>query len=241
MRHRPWEDYITRAHNSQFTKVSRHSTTRYLGKLFADRRVVPMKSVLPAAFSVSLTSNIWSGNAKEDYISVVAHYVNADWELQKKVIGLRLIEVSHSGENIASRIAAVVEEYGLIDKIFSVTLDNASFNARAMNTLTLMFAGYLGPDPSPVPDNPGNRNHSLVHQRCACHVINLIVKSGLKRLKPYTEDFRTAISFLNSSNQRIAMFKNYCIAQGVRPRKFGLDMDVRWNATYLMLKHLVPY
>jgi hypothetical protein len=27
----------------------------------------------------------------------------------------------------------------------------------------------------------------------------------------------------------------------MRPRKFGLDMDVRWNATYLMLKHLVPY
>ena len=51
----------------------------------------------------------------------------------------------------------------------------------------------------------------------------------------------TVINFLNSSNQRIAMFKNYCTAQGVRPRKFGLDMDVRWNATYIMLKHLVPY
>jgi hypothetical protein len=37
------------------------------------------------------------------------------------------------------------------------------------------------------------------------------------------------------------MFKNYCEAKGMRPRKFGLDMDVRWNAIYLMLKHLVPY
>ena len=60
-------------------------------------------------------------------------------------------------------------------------------------------------------------------------------------MKPYTEDFRTAINFLNSSNQRIAMFKNYYTAQGVRLRKFGLDMDVRWNATYFMLKHLLPY
>ena len=167
-----------------------------------------MKSVLPAASSIFLTSDIWSGNAKEDYISVVAHFVNADWELEKNVISLRLIEVSHSGVNIATRIAAVVEEYGLIDKIFSVTLDNASSNARAMNTLTPIFAGYLGPDPSP----------SVVHQRCACYVITLIVKSGLKRLKPYIKDFRTGINFLNSSNQRIAMFKNYCIAQGVRPR-----------------------
>ena len=37
------------------------------------------------------------------------------------------------------------------------------------------------------------------------------------------------------------MFKNYYNAKGVRPRKFGLDMDVRWNATYLMLKYLVSY
>ena len=37
------------------------------------------------------------------------------------------------------------------------------------------------------------------------------------------------------------MFKNYCTAQGVRPIKFGLDIDVRWNAIYLILKHLVPY
>ena len=75
--------------------------------------------MLPAASSVALTLDIWSSNAKEDYISVVAHYVNADWELQKRVIGLRLIEVKHSGENIAERIVVVVEEYCLINKIFS--------------------------------------------------------------------------------------------------------------------------
>jgi hypothetical protein len=37
--------------------------------------------VLPATSSVALISDIWSGNAKKDYISVVAHYVNANWEL----------------------------------------------------------------------------------------------------------------------------------------------------------------
>ena len=236
-----WEEYIVRAHNPRFAKVSRQSTTRDLGKLFNERRDILKKSVLPAASSVALTSDNWSGNAKEDYISIVAHYVNADWELQKKVIGLRLIEVKHTGENIAERIAAVVDEFGLTDKVFSITLDNASSNFKAMNELTPLFASYLGPNPSPEPQDPSNRTYSLVLQRCACHIINLIVKSGLKRLKPYLEDFRTAINFLNSSNQSIAMFKNYCVAQGVRPRKFALDMDVRWNSTYLMLKHLLPY
>jgi hypothetical protein len=66
-------------------------------------------------------------------------------------------------------------------------------------------------------------------------------KFGLKRFNPYLENCRAAINYLNSSNQRIALFKNYCSARGIRPRKVGLDMDVRWNSTYLMLKHLLSY
>ncbi|XP_066358138.1 zinc finger BED domain-containing protein RICESLEEPER 2-like [Miscanthus floridulus] len=236
-----WEDYIKRAHNPQFEKISRQTTTRDLGKLFAGQRAMLMNSVLPGASSISLTLDICSGNAKEDYISVVAHYVSVDLELQKRVVGFRLIEVSHSGENIAKRIASVVEEFGLIDKVFAVTLDNASSNAKAMETLAPMFFRYLGSYLAPTPSDPNKVKYLLVHQCCACHIINLIVKSGLKRLKPYTKDIRTAINFLNSSNQRIALFKNYCNAKGIRPRKFGLDMDVRWNSTYLMLKHLLPY
>ncbi|XP_066333309.1 zinc finger BED domain-containing protein RICESLEEPER 2-like [Miscanthus floridulus] len=236
-----WEEYIVRAHNPRFVKVSRQTTTRDLGKLFNERRNIIKNCVLSGASSVGLTSDIWSGNAKEDYISVVAHYMTADWELQKKVIGLRLIEVKHTSDNIVEKVACVIEEFGLLDKVFSVTLDNASSNAKAMETLTPMFAGYLGSEPAPTPSDPNKVKYHLVHQRCACHIVNLIVKSGLKRFKPYTEDFKTAINFLNSSNQRIALFKNFCIAKGVRPRKFGLDMDVRWNATYLMLKHLLSY
>ena len=89
--------------------------------------------------------------------------MSADWELQKTVIGLRLIEVKHTGENIVERVACVVEKFGLIDKVFSITLDNASSNAKAMETLTPMFAGYLGPDPTPEPIDPSKRKYSLVH------------------------------------------------------------------------------
>ena len=91
--------------------------------------------------------------------------MNVDWDLQKKkVIGLRLIEVKHSDENIAERVVVVVEEFGLIDKIFAITLDNASSNAKATEILTPMFAGYLGSDPSPEPLDPNKRKYTLVHQ-----------------------------------------------------------------------------
>ena len=103
--------------------------------------------------------------------------------------------MKHTSEKIAEKIACVVKKFGLIDNVFSVTLDNASSNAKTMDTLTPMFVGYLSCDPSPEPVDPSKRKDSLMHQRCACHIINLIVKSGLKRFKPYTEYFRTVINF----------------------------------------------
>jgi hypothetical protein len=139
----------------------------------------------------------------------------------------RLSDCSHSSNNIAERIYVVVQEYGLSDKVFSITLDNVSDNTRAMDHLTPLLSGYI--------------DSLLLHQRCTCHIINLTVHATFEQLKPYLEDFRTTISFLNSSNQRIAAYKSFCVAMEVRPRKFGLDMDVRWNSTYLMLKHLIPY
>ena len=73
-----WEDYIVHAHNPRFVKVSRQSTTRNLSKLFTERCNILKNSILSAASSIALTSDIWSGNAKEDYISVVAYFVSAD-------------------------------------------------------------------------------------------------------------------------------------------------------------------
>ena len=57
-----------------------------------------------------------------------------------------------------------------------------------------MFSGYLGSFAAPTEDDPYKHKYLLVHHCCACHIINLIVKSGLKRLKPFTEDIRTVIN-----------------------------------------------
>ena len=62
-----FEDYIIHAHNSRFVKSSRRSTTRDLSKLFNECRDVLNNSILCAASSVALTSDIWSGNANKDY------------------------------------------------------------------------------------------------------------------------------------------------------------------------------
>jgi hypothetical protein len=176
-----FEEYIRTAHNPRFECVSRTTTTSDIDAYFLTK-VDEVKSLLSDAPCVFLTFDIWSGNAKKDYLTVVVHFVIADWELEKRIISFRLIDCSHSGVNIAERISLVLSEYDLTSKVLSVTLDNAS----DMDYLTPSLPSYVG--------------STLLHQRCASHIINLFVKSSLKHLKMYLEDFRTAISFLNSSN-----------------------------------------
>ena len=222
-----FEKYIKSAHNPRFEKVSRRTTTRDLKKVYS-QGIEHLKELFSTCtFSVSITSDIWSGRAKQDYLSVVAHFIDDDWQIQKRIMGLRLIDVSHTADNIAERISLVIEEFGLTNKIFAVTLDNAAANSKAMDILDPLFNTYA--------------ESFLLHQRCACHIINLIVKSGFKRISAYLDVVREAISWINSSNTRVAAFKRFCIASNVRPRKFGTDAEHRWNATYLMLKHLLPY
>jgi hypothetical protein len=47
-----------------------------------------------------------------------------------------------------------------------------------MLILSPMLVGYLGAGIDPI--DPSKKNN-VVHRCCACHIINLIVKCGLKR------------------------------------------------------------
>jgi hypothetical protein len=72
-----FEEYIQRAHNPHFAKVSRQTTARDLEKYFLKRRHCLIEC-LKSISSFCITSDIWSGNTKEDYVSVVIHFVCAN-------------------------------------------------------------------------------------------------------------------------------------------------------------------
>jgi hypothetical protein len=141
--------------------------------------------------------------------------------------------VSHNAKNIPERVASVVVDFDLTDKVFSVILNNVVANTKAINQLNPILSGYVG--------------SLFLHLRCTCHITNLVVKAGLDVFKSMMSAFRIAILFLNSSNQRIAAYKSYCIVVHARPRKFGLghgcEMEFHLShvKTSLALQELILY
>jgi hypothetical protein len=72
-----FEEYIKTAYNPIFERVSRTTTTSDIDAYFLGK-VDEVKSLLSKVSCVCLTSGIWSDNAKEDYLSVVVHFVTTD-------------------------------------------------------------------------------------------------------------------------------------------------------------------
>ncbi|KAK3225516.1 hypothetical protein Dsin_005378 [Dipteronia sinensis] len=137
------------------------------------------------------------------------------------------MDFAHTADNIFAVILSILETYGITHRILSVTLDNASANTRSIALFTERNIPQAG--------------DYFFHQRCACHIINLVVQFGLKEVSDRIERIRDAISWIGSSNPIFQEFGRHCTLNGLRPRRFQTDMPVRWNSTYLMLKNYLEY
>lgn len=178
--------------------------------------------------SFALTSDIWSTSYhRMAYLSVAAHYYDDNHSLNKRAIGFKLIEDAPSAEAIAHRILDVVKAYNLENRIVSVTLDNALANTRVMEVLSPVLESYVG--------------GYVIHQRCLCDILNIIVQAGMAEMAEPLDNIRSTIGYIFSSEMHVAEFRSYCKAQGKKPRIFSPDAKVRWNSTYIMLKEVLPY
>ncbi|XP_031279086.1 zinc finger BED domain-containing protein RICESLEEPER 2-like [Pistacia vera] len=70
---------------------------------------------------ICLTYDIWSSCTTDEYISLTAHYVDENWELQSKILNFCHIPPPHSGALLSEIVYDFLKDWG----IFSLTLDNA--------------------------------------------------------------------------------------------------------------------
>jgi hypothetical protein len=133
----------------------------------------------------ALTSDIWtSSHQKTSYISVVAHYLDNLYCLHKRVIDFRVMYDSHTGTAIANHILEVVNDFNIRNKILSITLDNASSNTNVIESLTPHLQSYI--------------DCYVVHQRCVCHIINLVVQDGITVVSKYLDNVRAVVVNVNA-------------------------------------------
>ena len=174
---------------------------------------------------MALTSDIWSSGTSHDYICICSHFIDKDWNVQKRLIGFKVMDECHSGEQIVEQILKAINDFEVTGRIISITMDNASANDRAINILR----GELNPMSDPF----------FFHSRCVARILNLAVQDGLKELQSSLKEIRSVVLFLNGSHQREERWRRACSTNGLEPKMIAMDIPNRWNSTYLMLQSLI--
>jgi hypothetical protein len=80
---------------------------------------------------VCLTSDLWTSIQKLGYMVVTAHYVTPDFKINKKIISFKEVKYPHSGFAIEEALESCLTEWGIRNKVFTLTLDNAGNNNAA--------------------------------------------------------------------------------------------------------------
>lgn len=162
---------------------------------------------------------------------ITAHYIDKSWRLKKLIIGFKSV-IDHKGKTISKTLLYCLAEWG-IERVFCVTVDNASANTNALGQFQSNF--------SIISDDSLVMNGDFMHMRCAGHIINLIVKEGMSDYADSVTAVRNAISYVRSGTTRQKSFELRVDTGRMTRGSLPLDVKTRWNSTYLMLQRALKF
>lgn len=173
---------------------------------------------------VCLTTDTWTSIQKINYMCITAHFIDINLKLHKRIIIFCPIS-SHKGETISLAIENCLRDWR-IDRVFTITVDNASSNDVAVNNFRRKIANW--------DSNIFKGAH--IHMRCVAHIINLIVVDYLKDINESVTIVRDAVKYVKQSLARLSKFKECAKLEKIESNiSLCLDVSTRWNSTFLML------
>ncbi|RZC76944.1 hypothetical protein C5167_001066 [Papaver somniferum] len=176
-----------------------------------------------------LTSDMWTSVTPTGYITLTVHFLDQNWEFKKYLLNFCELPPPHTGENLSAKLFAMIEDWGIEDKVSNITLDNAANNGACAKIMQSRLVAKK------ILFNKGQ----YFHVRCCAHILSLIVKDGLVKIDPFVLKIRKSVK----SQVRKQKFLDIVDALGMSGIGRGIRQDVktRWNSTYLMLDSCLAY
>ncbi|XP_019193746.1 PREDICTED: zinc finger BED domain-containing protein RICESLEEPER 2-like [Ipomoea nil] len=214
----------------RFCIPSRWTISRDIYQIYLDERLNLKKLFKLNTQRVSLTTDTWTSVQRINYMCITAHFIDDQWKLNKKIISFVPIS-SHKGEHIAKALESCLIHWGIRD-VFSVTVDNASFNDTAISFFKSKLLSW----------GATTVRSKYIHMRCKAHILNLVVQDGLRFADSSVKKVRDSVRWMRNSPARLKKFRDLAELLGVEAKSsLQLDVPTRWNNTYMMLSTAIQY
>ena len=180
------------------------------------RACVVLSDILLEQPAIALTTDLWTSHATQGYITLTAHFIDKSWDMSQ-VLATRLVEVRHTGSNIATEITKILAEFKLTNSS-GILHDNAANMEVAMKIL------------------------SFPHFGCCGHTLQLAIHDGLKasEITKTLARGQNIVAYFHRSLIATEALKKAQTGDNETQKPLGLVQDVltRWNSSFLMLERL---
>jgi hypothetical protein len=173
--------------------------------------------------NIAITTDIWTSLSNDPYIAITAHFFRNE-NLCHVLLDFDLIPHPHYGEQIKYTVQCVLENFGIINNIISLTTDNATNNVLGIS----LFKDYLKQELF--------IEREVFHLSCFGHVLNISVQEGIKTIGSALKNSRSLCSAMKTSSKQKQLLEETSIALKQKYYKLKRDANVRWNSIYVMVE-----
>ncbi|KAL1359242.1 hypothetical protein AAHE18_04G094400 [Arachis hypogaea] len=201
--------------NSEFHKISR-KTARSDCLAIYEAEKKQLKALLQGVRKISLTTDMWrSSHQIVEYMVIIGHFIDAGWNLQKRVLSFVQVPAPRRGIDVADAIFKFLKTWKIENKVFSVSVDNASYNDSCLRALKDTIS-----DNNSLPVGG-----SLFHVRCCAHILNLLVQDGLGKIKGIIHKVRESVKYVNFNDSRFKTFVEIAENKHLKEKKLIIDFE----------------
>ncbi|KAI8401440.1 hypothetical protein FOFC_18309 [Fusarium oxysporum] len=247
---------------------SRQSVRDTMRKLFEVKKGAISCQLEKAVTKISFSFDMWTSPNRYAFLGLHAHYLDASYQVQSRLLALRRVWGAHSGDNQATTIYDIFGEYGIRDRIGAGVCDNVSSNDTCLASLYRQLSPAMAEE-----DIRNNRT------RCFGHIVNLAARAFLWGEDPdsfereaFTEaafqveerelrlwrkrgavgKLHNLVRFVRASPQRRELMKSLACSQRdeddyhlFEEDRAAIDLglmqnnETRWNSTFMMIQRAI--
>ena len=116
------------------------------------------------AISVSLTTDMWTARNRQGFLGVTCSFLDKNFVIHEITLAVEYIRYPHTAQNISDTLFALLDNWGLREKVHIIATDNGANMKKAIKDMSLIAM-------------------NIKWQPCTAYTLQLVVGKGLNVVK----------------------------------------------------------
>ncbi|XP_060882405.1 E3 SUMO-protein ligase ZBED1-like isoform X3 [Labrus mixtus] len=226
--------------NPQY-KVISTSTLKARIEVAANQMKKNLRSHLRKVSYVATTTDCWTAH-QQSFIGVTAHWIDEETlERRSAALACKRLKGSQTFDVLADALYDIHCEYGIREKVVRTTTDSGSNFIKAFKEFGEQSQSEDSESDSSEPEDNGLELPP--HQRCACHLLNLVTTTDAAKAKTnHTYKLLSHAAFGKCQAMWNKSGRSYIAAETIRKkckRKLIRPKKNQWNSTYMAVERII--